>query len=140
MWDDAIDKKAPTTAPIQAHTTPDTIIMADGQPTSDDNALSDHSTTATQHDYEMLRAVLSARDNEIAILCTRLQQNNEALATAVEQLERTVSAAIDRFVRRLDRLEKKCGGSGVGTHNRGTVGGGGGYYESGNKRSRYNSR
>ncbi len=101
------------------------------------NSVQPHNTPNphdSSNEYEMLRAVLAARDNEIAILCARLQQNNETLATVVEQLEKTVAASIDRFVRRLDRMENR--------HNR-VVGGGGGYdnhsFGAGdrNKRSRY---
>lgn len=57
----------------------------------------------------MLRAVLNTRDSEIAILCARLQQNNDTLALVVERLEKTVSASMDRFVRRLDRMDTRNG-------------------------------
>ncbi len=60
-------------------------------------------------EYEMLRAVLNTRDSEIAILCARLQQNNDTLALVVERLEKTVSASMDRFVRRLDRMDTRNG-------------------------------
>jgi hypothetical protein len=100
-------------------------------PIADDTRPDDHShsSVATLTDppppaseYEMLRAALSARDHEVAMLCARLQQNNEALATVVEQLERTVSASIDRFVRRLDRLENRqnCGRGEGGREERGS--------------------
>ena len=94
---------------------------------------------ADTNEYEMLRAVLSARDNEIAMLCARLQQNNESLAAVVEQLERTVSASIDRFIRRIDRMDNRLNRSGSYDNNnhRSTDNDGGGGR---NKRSRYSSR
>ncbi len=56
-------------------------------------------------DADALRAALHSREQELAAISARLQQHNEALTAVVERLERTVSASIDRFVRRLDRME-----------------------------------
>ena len=72
----------------------------------------DASTDTTHHptndeptECETLRAALYAREQELAAIHVRMQQHNEALTAVVERLERTVSASIDRFVRRLDRME-----------------------------------
>ncbi len=54
---------------------------------------------------DTLRAALHAREQELSAIHARMQQHNEALTAVVERLERTVSASIDRFVRRLDRME-----------------------------------
>jgi len=65
---------------------------------------------------DALRNALNAKEQELSTMRARLQHNTDALATAVERLERTVSASIDRFTRRLDRLESgntKRGGGGV---------------------------
>ena len=60
-------------------------------------------TEATE--CETLRNALHTKEHELVALCAHLQQNNETLTEVVERLERTVSTSIDRFVRRLDRME-----------------------------------
>ena len=86
------------------------------------------SFTDSNSECEMLKSVISARDSEILVLFTRLQQNNDMLAIVVERLEKTVSASIDRFVRRLDRMDNRQ------DH---TTGSRNGYTGERNKRVRY---
>jgi hypothetical protein len=53
------------------------------------------------------QTLLSMRNNELSILCAQQQQNNQVLATVIEQLEKTVAASIDRLIRRLERMENR---------------------------------
>jgi hypothetical protein len=53
------------------------------------------------------QTILSMRNNELSILCAQQQQNNQVLATVIEQLEKTVAASIDRLIRRLERMENR---------------------------------
>ena len=64
--------------------------------------------SALQQNIDAIAAAVRQLEHTMA-MCARLQQNNEALTEAVGQLERTVAASIDRFTRRLDRMEKEEG-------------------------------
>ena len=73
--------------------------------TSTVDASTDPAAVTEATECDTLRNALHTKEHELTALCARLQQNNDALTEVVERLERTVSASIDRFVRRLDRME-----------------------------------
>lgn len=66
---------------------------------------SDSNHAEYTEECDALRSALNAKECELSSMRTRLQHNTDALTTAIERLERTVAASIDRFTRRLDRLE-----------------------------------
>ena len=75
---------------------------------SSDAILAESYAADSAAECDALRSALNAKECELASIRTRLQHNTDALTTAVERLERTVAASIDRFTRRLDRLENSA--------------------------------
>jgi len=61
-----------------------------------------------EHDsISILRVTLYAREQEFCIIKAHIQQQLDIQAQMIEGLERTVSAATDRILRRLDRIEQR---------------------------------
>lgn len=60
-------------------------------------------------DLELARATLCMKDQEIFMLnaeLTRRAHDHQAIAAALERLERTTAAAIERLTRTVDRLTR----------------------------------